>query len=316
MAYIWGETNLIYMLHKIADLKTLLWMTASTALFFYLWNLPEFNWMLYVVHIYFAIVFSVLAHNHNHLPVWKSNFLNQIHSCWITIFYGFPIFAWIPTHNKNHHRHNNKEPDYTKTYMVSEDNNLWTLLIYPTLSGKAQMPPVISYYTSLYSKNKEKFAYCTLQIVSLLVWTIGAFILDWQKALIYVFIPQQVSLNVVLVFNYIQHVHANEESEYNHSRNIVGKPLNFFLFNNGFHTIHHMNTSLHWSETPAAHKEIEHHIDPVLNEPSMLWYLFRVYIVGLFYKGVRTHSMRLDRIAAEQKNEKAEVVEKEVAVAV
>lgn len=290
------------MLKKTADLRTLLWMIMGTGLFFFLWNAESFNWVLYVVYLYFAIVFSVFAHNHNHVPTWKNKYLNQLHSCWITIFYGFPIFGWIPTHNKNHHRHNNKEPDYTKTYMVSEKNNLWTISIYPTLSAMAQQNAIIKHYFDTYRKNKEKFFFYNLQIVSLVAWVATAFFLDWQKALIYVIIPQQVSINIVLVFNYIQHVHADEESDYNHSRNVVGWPLNFLLFNNGFHTIHHLKPSLHWSETPAAHKEIEHLIEPHLNEKYLFWYLLRVYILGMFIPSMRTNSMRLARKEKEMTN--------------
>src|SRR5690606_30248382 len=112
-------------------------------------------------------------------------YLNQLHSCWITIFYGFPIFGWIPTHNKNHHRFNNKEEDYTKTYMVSERNNLFTLLIYPTMSGMRQQKAIGKYYRQQYQKNKQQFVFYTLQIVSLVVWIGLAFFIDWQKALIY-----------------------------------------------------------------------------------------------------------------------------------
>ena len=283
------------MLKNRADLKTLLWMIVSTALFFYLWKSEEFNWWLYTLFLYFSICFSVFAHNHNHLSVWNNKVLNYIQSCWITIFYGFPIFGWIPTHNRNHHKYNNKEDDYTKTYMVSEKNNLWTLLIYPTLSGMAQQKAIYTFYKDQIGKNREALVFYTIQILSLVVWVGVAFFLDWQKALIYVIIPQQVSINIVLVFNYIQHIHADEESKFNHSRNIVGWPLNFFLFNNGYHTVHHMNPNMHWSDAPAAHKKIEPEINPVLNEKFMLWYLFRVYILGLFIPNFRTTSMRLER---------------------
>ncbi len=272
-------------------------MISATALFFVQWNMETFNGWLYALYLYLSICFSVFAHNHNHLPVWKNKFLNQLHSCWITLFYGFPVFGWIPTHNKNHHRHNNREKDDTRTYMVSEKNNLWTLLIYPTLSGAVQQRSIARFYKQQYHKNKEQFFYYTLQIVCLVAWVATAFNLDWQKALIYVVIPQQVSLNTVLIFNYLQHVHADEESEYNHSRNIIGWPLNFFLFNNGLHTIHHMKPGLHWSKTPEAHRKIEHLIRPDLNEKYALWFVFRVYVLGLFIPRFRTKSLRLERKA-------------------
>lgn len=284
------------MLRKIADLKTLLWMIASTSLFIYQWNEVEFHWVLYILYLYFSVSFSIFAHNHNHNPVWKNDFLNQIHSCWITVFYGFPLFAWIPIHNRNHHKYNNKEDDYTKTYTKSEENNLFTLLSYPSINAMVQQKAAFRYYFSLFANDKLRFFYCSMQIITLLTWIIVGFVIDWQKALIFIVIPQQVSLNTVLIFNYIQHVHANEESRYNHSRNFVSWTTNFFLFNNGYHTVHHNNPNLHWSELPPVHEEIKDNIDPVLNEAHMSWYLIRVYILGLIIPRYRTSSMRLERL--------------------
>ncbi len=134
-----------------------------------------------------------------------------------------------------------------------------------------------------------------IQIVSLITWLGVAFVLDWRKALLFVVLPQQVSLNTVLVFNYIQHVHADEEDDWNHSRNVTGWMMNFLYFNNGLHTVHHLKPGLHWSLAPAAHREIESKIDPALNEPSFLWYLLRAYVLSLFIPSFRTDSLRARR---------------------
>ena len=131
------------------------------------------------------------------------------------------------------------------------------------------------------------------------MWIGAALILDWKKALLFVVIPQQVSLFSVLIFNYVQHVHANEESEWNHSRNFTGL-LNFMLFNNGLHTAHHEIAGLHWSEVPAEHKKIEPNIDKALLERSFWWYIFRNYVLGLFNNKLKTDSMRLQRIEQER----------------
>jgi fatty acid desaturase len=75
--------------------------------------------------------------------------------------------------------------------------------------------------------------------------------------------------------------------------------MNWCLFNNGLHTVHHDNPGLHWSKAPAAHAKIADGIDPRLNEQSFLWFLFRVYILGIFDKSARGRSMRLERMDAE-----------------
>jgi fatty acid desaturase len=226
--------------------------------------------------------------------------MNVLTDYWLTVFYGFPIFAWVPTHNKNHHKLNNRAGDYTITYRVSEKNNLLTLLSYPTISGFYQQKAIREYLKDTWHDNRKRFYLCISQYAILISWIVSAFLIDWEKALLFVIIPQQISLFSVLIFNYVQHVHANEESEYNHSRNFTGF-LNFLLFNNGYHTIHHEVAGLHWSKTPEEHKKIDHLIDKSLIERSFWWYIFRNYFLGLFYRKLKTNSMRLERIERQQR---------------
>jgi len=229
--------------------------------------------------------------------------MNILTDWWLTVFYGFPIFAWIPTHNKNHHRYNNREGDDSITYRVSEKNNFLTLISYPTISGYYQQKAIFVYLKEMKASNKEKYWVCISQYAVLVLWIAGALLIDWQKALLFVIIPQQVSLFSVLIFNYVQHVHANEESEWNHSRNFTGF-LNFLLFNNGYHTIHHHKAGLHWYKVHEAHKEIEHNINPILLERSFWWYIIRSYFLSVFIPKFRTNSMRLERIWKEENDRK------------
>jgi len=283
-----------FKLRNNADIKSLAYVFITTSLLIIQWQWIGVNPFIYTWYLFMSVAVSVMTHNHNHLPMWYSKKLNVITDWWLTIFYGFPIFAWIPTHNKNHHVFNNREGDDSITYRISEKNNFLTLISYPTVSGYYQQRAIMGYLKDMKSKNKTKFYLCISQYAVLILWVAAALILDWQKALLFVIIPQQVSLFSVLVFNYVQHVHANEESEWNHSRNFTGF-LNFLLFNNGYHTIHHHVAGLHWSKVPEAHKKIEHNIDPVLIERSFWWYIIRSYFLSVFIPGFRTISMRLER---------------------
>jgi len=287
------------MLRYNSDVKSLIYIALTTSLLVIQWTLTGLVWYIYPIYLFLSVAVSVMTHNHNHIPMWKSKILNTFTDWWLTVFYGFPIFSWIPTHNKNHHRLNNKEGDYTITYRASEKNNFLTLLSYPSISGFYQMKPVANYLKDMYANNKKTFYLCIMQYVVLVGWIGAALLIDWEKAIWFVIIPQQVSLFSVLIFNYVQHVHANEESKWNHSRNFTGL-LNFLLFNNGLHTIHHEKAGLHWSRVPAEHKKIEHHIDDLLKEKSFWWYIFRVYVLGLFSQKFSTNSMRLQRIENEK----------------
>jgi beta-carotene hydroxylase len=215
--------------------------------------------------------------------------------------YGFPVFAWIPTHNKNHHRYNNREGDDSITYRVSERNNFLTLISYPTISGYYQQKAIMVYLKEMKSKNKEKFYLSISQYAVLVLWIGAALILDWQKALLFVIIPQQVSLFSVLIFNYVSMCTLMKNPNGIIHRNFTGF-LNFLLFNNGYHTVHHHTAGLHWSKVPEAHKKVEHNIDPVLLERSFWWYIIRSYFLSVFIPGFKTISMRLERKKREEWN--------------
>ena len=283
------------MLRFNADVRTVVYMIVTTGLFIAQWLLPTWQPLMWFPYLFLSVAVTVIAHNHNHLPIWRVPILNTLTDYWLTIFYGFPAFAWIPTHNLNHHVMNNREGDYTITYRVSEKNAWWTMLIYPSVSSWFQQKPIKDYLKKLQATDKRKFMLSIMQYAALAVWIATFLILDWQKAILYVIIPQQVGLFAVLVFNYVQHVHADEESKYNHSRNFTGF-LNVLLFNNGYHTVHHERAGTHWSKTPEFHKQIESKIDPALLERSFWWYIIRVYLLGAFSKRFRTDSMRLKRM--------------------
>jgi len=285
------------MLRYKADRRTIFFLILTISIFICLWNLTDnlnfvINTILYSSLLVLSVTVSVITHNHQHLPIWKNKWLNIITDNWLTIFYGFPIFGWMPTHNLNHHKHVNTEKDYTRTYRVSEKNNLITLLTYPSLSGIFQQKAIFKYLKTIKLKSRKKYYYCLLQFLSLFTWIGVGLLINWKSALLYIIIPQQLSIYSVLIFNYVQHIHADENDAYNNSRNFTGKILNCILLNNGYHTIHHLKPSLHWSVLPNKHNEIAHKIDASLNEHNFIWYLFRVYILGIFIPRLRTNNLR------------------------
>ena len=307
------------MLKYKADLKSLAYIAITTTLFAYQWHhgfnwTSGLSWVIYIIYLHFSVSVSVMTHNHNHINMWHSKPLNLLTDWWLTVFYGMPIFVWIPTHNRNHHRYNNKEGDVTRTYRHTENNDFVSLIQYPTISGVNQMKEgIVPYMAELKAKNLKQYRENLMQLGVLIAWMVFFFVWNWKKALLFVFIPQQVSQITVIIFNYVQHVHADEESDYNHSRNFMG--VNLFLFNNGYHTIHHERASLHWSEAPAAHKKIAHLISPELIEASFWGYLFRTYILGAISGKYKSRSMRLERLSRPTSAPHAQPVEAEPAVA-
>jgi len=282
------------MLRYRADIRSLAYMLITTAVLVTQWWVGQVHPVLFPLSLYLAASVAVMAHNHNHVPMWRHKLLNTLTDYWLTLFYGYPAFAWIPTHNKNHHHFNNREGDYTITWRYTERNNMATVLSYPSISSFHQQKPIRDHLKAL-RKQGRGFWLAIGQYLALGVFVGVALLLDWRKALLFVVIPQQFGLFAVLVFNYLQHVHAEEKSKWNHSRNFVGRGTNLLFFNNGFHTIDHARAGLHWSRTPQAHAAIAYHIAPSLNERNLVWYLMRTYLLAPFISRFRSRNMREER---------------------
>ena len=255
-------------------------MLIITTLFIVNWNMPHVTWLAYLPLLLMVPTIFAMVHNHNHMSMWKFKAFNILTDIWQIIFYGYPTFVWAPTHNQNHHKYNNKAGDETITYRFSNKNNLFTLLSYPFISGYYQAPLINKHLKKLRKNNPKLFFYCIFQYVLLIGYLGTLFYIDFYKALIYALVPNIFCLLYVLMINYMQHVHTDKDSEFNHSRNFVGLG-NTLILNNGLHTAHHQNMSIHWSKLRKEHEKIKNKISPALLEKSLLLYMIRVYILSI-----------------------------------
>jgi beta-carotene hydroxylase len=232
------------MLRKTADLRTLAYLAFASGLMVVQWRLGHVNPVLYALSLFMGITAAVISHNHNHLSIWKWRPLNLLTSYVISILYGHPAIAWVPTHNQVHHKLNNKPGDTSRSPKYFKGNHLLALLVYPTLTGIAQQAEIRAFFGSLRKRSTKAWLMAISEYVVFFGFMLFVFLLDWRKALLFVLIPQQFALFVIQVFNYVQHVEADEDSAWNHSRNFVSPVLNTLLFNNGLHTVPHAGRAL------------------------------------------------------------------------
>lgn len=225
---------------------------------------------------------AVISHNHNHVPIFMDKWSNLVVGAVISMFYGFPSFGWIPTHNMNHHHFNNKPGDYSITTRPRRKVGLLAAVMYPTVTSMTQTRLLRPFLARCWKQNRFIFWRAIVEYVVFYGGMITLFLIDWRPALC-LLIAQQVSLFVIQQFNYIQHIETDSYSQYNHSRNFTGFWLNALLFNNGYHTVHHDKPGTHWSKTPELHAKVADKIDPRLNCPSFWGFWFRTFV----FRGLR-----------------------------
>jgi beta-carotene hydroxylase len=280
-----------------ADYRAIVWVLIAAGLVALQFARPELVPYLFWLSCYFALACGVMAHNHNHCPTFSSKLANEVFAAAISIFYGYPTFAWIPTHNLNHHKFVNRAGDATITWRYTNRHNALVAFTYPFISGYFQAEPTKQFIRKAREKNSKLYrriirqyvvwlgAHAALLATAVLAhgWKTGLYV--WALVCL---VPALFALWTIMLFNYIQHVHTDPWSEHNHSRSFDGAVLNFLLFNNGLHAVHHEHPGAHWTKLPELHRRIADQIDPRLIHRSMWAFYFRQYLLAPLFPRLGT----------------------------
>lgn len=245
-------------------------------------------WLL-PFNLYLAYCAGVLTHNHVHCPVFVRRTANVAYSAWLTVFYGCPIFTWVPTHTQNHHRFLDGPEDVTRTTRRGSRNTLLHALSYPFWSAWWQTALVSRYVKDARVTRSRRLREIRLQYLSLLgahtlLLTLAVLLQGPAVGLgIYVLgygLPAASATWWMMFTNYVQHVECDTGSQHNHSRNFVSPFWNWFVFDAGYHTVHHEHPGVHWSRYAELHRARSAQIDPTLNQRSIFQYCLARYVLG------------------------------------
>lgn len=220
---------------------------------------------------------AVVIHNHMHRGVFRSQRLNMLWRCVLSFGALYPASANVPAHNLVHHHFaDDGQPDWADPSIVRFRWNLLNLIHFPNIAGPNTFAGVGRWQA--FTRQTGFVRQYVTELVVAFGLTGAALLYDFWGALLFVALPQLYGARCILRINLIQHDRTDIASEWNHSRNFVGRAFNWIMCNNGYHTIHHNRAGLHWSELAEAHRrEVAPRIDPSLDEPSMVAYLLRTY---------------------------------------
>jgi fatty acid desaturase len=253
------------------------------ALLFSMYFVPACrNVLFFAGACYFSFLNSVVIHNHMHQGVFHSRALNLAFRRILSFGALYPATVNIPAHNLVHHHFDDDgQPDWAAPENVDFRWNLLNLLHFPNVSGPNTFDGV-QRWVSIRGREdiKRQYLYDNAFAFGL---TGVLMVFDLWTTLFFIVLPQLYGARSILRINIIQHDRCDVRSEWNHSRNFVGRAFNWIMCNNGYHTIHHNRAGLHWSVLHEWHqREVVPRIDPSLDERSMVFYLLRTYVFGLF----------------------------------
>jgi len=270
------------------DWRTLLWAFVLLPLVPLLaYARPALAPWLVPLALYASYCSGVLAHNQNHCPTFVGRGANTAYGAWLSVFYGFPLFAWVPTHNQNHHRYLNGDGDATRTTRRGTADNAWVAFTYPILSSRWQLPLILDYVKESRGKHPARLRRIGLETAAVVLGHAGLVLLaialhGFRRGLfVYALsagLPALLATYFMMLTNYLQHVGCEPSSPDDHSRNFVSPFWNWFVFENGLHTVHHEHPGVHWSRYRALHEARAGRISPRLNQNSLFGYVLNAYV--------------------------------------
>lgn len=286
------------------DARTLLFLAYYFGSLYWLWNWEKLtpsqvggsaivDWGLYMSiwlsNVYFSFLGSVMTHNTMHSALYTNGYANKTIQLLLTLTYGHPVSSYVPGHNLSHHKYTQSKKDVMNSYLVKSKYHSWNLLSFQPKVGISVMQSDFRYI--MFQKQRGNWLFVSQALREL------AFLLVVQSALmyssiakwaLYFYVPHFFAQYAIVTLSLLQHdgcelFDRNATSiNWNTSRNFTDNVLNFFCLNNGYHTVHHLVPTTHWSLCKVIHERlVAGRTDERLVWPSMAGFVLHQY----FYNG-------------------------------
>lgn len=220
----------------------------------------------------------VVNHNHQHHPMFRGAGRNRAFSLALTFAMGFPATTAVMTHNRNHHDRFGEADDTVHPGALRTGWRALDFLLFPLVC----LPKLVAWNLADFPRlGAERPALHRQLILEHVLGYGAALVATWcapRQALVWLWGPWAFGQWGIVAINYVQHEGCELASPLDHSQDVVGSTLNWWLLNNGFHTAHHLRPGAHWTRLPGLHAELCRDKDPSRVHPSLTALLCARYL--------------------------------------
>jgi fatty acid desaturase len=208
-----------------------------------------------------------IAHNHAHLPLFRFRWLNLLMDFVLQATVGIPQLFWERHHLHRHHRGPWTEVDWSSPYSfdgaasperpVSRAYFCWTYL--PLFLCES----LVEVLRRRRRRELGRLLLSALAVVAVAIALCSAFG-PWRW--LFVFGMSYVLCGKELGWlNYLQHWACYRGDGRHWAWTFTCRLHNLLTYNSGYHLLHHLRPTLHWSQLPAAHRA-----DPSYTHPELI----------------------------------------------
>lgn len=246
------------LLHHREDLRSLAFVALALLCLIGGLILPLAGWIWVpwmFLQFVLSFICSVINHNHTHAPIFRSPALNRVFNLALTVAKGHTVQTVIIPHQVNHHPRAGGEGDWITVAHAGHGPGPLRLLRFVARGvrtmarerkrpGAPQLPPALA--RQMRQEQAVLLLFCGIVLL-----TAGPL-----RLLLAAVLPWVGCMLALVAVNLPQHDGCDPADPLRNSRDFTSPLTNWLLFNNGYHTVHHLQPGLHWSQAPAAHRAL------------------------------------------------------------
>lgn len=264
----------------------------------------------YVAQSYFKGRFGLMFHCICHRPMFKKGY-EGFHK-YITWFVA-PVFGNTPEtyfghHILMHHVENNMEEDASSTLRYQRDNPVDFIRYFFRFIAQG----VVETFLYLFKRRQRHKAYMRFGVgeITFYIFCIVMSFVNFKATLMFFIVPMFYARFIMTMGNWTQHSFIDKKDPDGHFTsvfNCINNVYNQNCWNDGYHSIHHLNPALHYTEIPGVFlKNKENFIKHKTFIFDGIHYLhIFVWLMGKRYDLLSKHIVNLDNTFSSQ----AEVIE-------
>lgn len=214
------------------------------------------NWYLAVPLIILLSLLNLsltigVMHMHTHRPLFVSHRPNRAVDILCSLPGNLTAAEMREVHVLNHHRFNDGPGDVTTTVGYERGlSAIWYWVRYGAIVKYNTMRTIFAADpTPRRRKTRHQFIFDLAMYVAIIGTT--WYFVDFNRFVLFYWVPFFITQVNAGYFAWLSHAPAREyEDDPSTSLNNAGNILNFLIFNQGYHSVHHRYPGIHWSQIP------------------------------------------------------------------
>ncbi len=215
-------------------------------------------WLLYIPYAYvsqsyFKGRFGLLFHCISHRSIFKEGYqwMYRYITWFVCPFFGHTPETYFAHHIAMHHVENNQEEDKSSTLRYQRDS-IRDFLLYLARFQFASVAETMQYLIT--RKRKKLYIRMGLGEFFFILFCIGMSFVSFKATLMIFIVPVIYARFIMSMGNWTQHAFIDKKDPEGHFSsvfNCINNSYNQNCWNDGYHSIHHYNPALHYTEIPG-----------------------------------------------------------------